>query len=95
MQDKSLLCPLVEWCRYPCEAKVEEALCKFILYIRMEHTAADHQTNSSRYLSVHTQDCIRNAVKRPKTTPMNTAAVLVKKVQDSPTKNVDPKLSTP
>ena len=55
----------------------------------MEHTAADHKDDSSRYLSVDKQDFVRKAVK---TAPMNTAAELIKNVQDSPTKQIDPKL---
>ena len=89
MQNTTLLCPLVERCGCPCEAKIEETPGQFILYIHAEHTAADHKDDGSRYLSVDKQDFVRKAVK---TAPMNTAAELIKNVQDSPTKQIDPKL---
>ena len=65
------------------KAKTEETPGQFIFYIHVEHTSADHKDDSSRYLSVDKQDFVRKAVK---TAPMNTAAKLIKNVQDSPTK---------
>ena len=87
-KNTTLLCPLVERCGCPCEAKIEETPGQFILYIHAERTAADHKDDSSRYLSVDKQDFVRKA----KTAPMNTAAELIKNVQDLPTKKIDPKL---
>ena len=37
------LCPLVERCGCPCEAKIEESPEQFIIYIHKEYTAADHK----------------------------------------------------
>ena len=69
-------------------AKIEEAPGQFIPYIHAEHTAAHHKDDSSRYLSVDKQDFVLKAVK---TAPMNTVAKLIKNVQDSPPKQIDPK----
>ena len=88
MQNTMLVCPLVERCGWPCEAKIEETPGQFILYIHAEHTSADHQDDSSRYLSqaFDKQDFVRKAVK---TAPINTASELIKNMQDSPTKQID------
>ena len=75
IQNATLLCPLVERCGYPCEAKIEETPGQFIFYIHAKHTAADHKDDISRYLSVDKQDFVRKAVK---TAPMKTAAELIK-----------------
>ena len=77
LQNTTRLCPLVERCGCPIEAKIEETPGQFILYIHVEHTAADHKDDSSRYLSVDKQDFVREAVK---TAPVNTAAELIKNV---------------
>ena len=89
MQNTTLLYPLVERCGCPCEAKIEETAGQFILYIHAEHTSSDHKDDSPKYLTVDKQDFVRKAVK---TAPMNTAAKLIKNVQDLPTKQIDPKL---
>ena len=52
MQNTTFLCPLVERCRCPCKAKVEETQGQYILYMHAEHTAADHKEDTYRYLSV-------------------------------------------
>ena len=87
MQKTTLLCPLVERCGCPCEAKIEETHGQFIPYIHAEHTTAEHKDDSSRYLSVDKQHFARKAVK---TAPMNIAAKLIKNVEleDSPTKQI-------
>ena len=77
----TLLCPLVERCGCPCEAKIVEMPGHFTLRIHAKHTAADHATDNAKFL---THD---NAVK---TAPMNTASELMKNVHDSPTKKIDP-----
>ena len=91
MQNTTLLCPLVQRCGCPREAKLEKTLGQFILYIpnHAGHTVADHKDDRSRYLSVDKQDLFRKAIK---TAPMNTAAELIKNAQDSPIKQVDAKL---
>ena len=85
----TLLCPLVEGYTCPCEAKIVEMPGQFILHIHAEHTAANHATDHAKFLIHDKQDLIRNTVK---TVPMNTASELIKNVQDSPTKKIDPKL---
>ena len=79
----SLLFPqgLVEHCWCPCVAKIEETPGQFI---HAEHTSADHK---DRNLSIDKQDFVRKAVK---TAPTNTAAKLIKKVQISLTKQINP-----
>ena len=89
VNNTSLQCPLVERCGCPCEAKIEESPGQFILYIHAEHTAEDHKADKAKFLKYDTQEFIRKAVK---TAPMNTASELIKNVQDSPTKQIDPKL---
>ena len=85
MQNTTLLCPLVERCGCPCEAKIEETTGQFVLYIHAEHTAADHKDDSSRYLSVYKQDFVLKAVK---TAPMNTASELIKCKTRPPSKSI-------
>ena len=85
----TLLCPLVEGYTCPCEAKIVEMPGQFILHIHAEHTAANHATDHAKFLIEDKQDLIRNTVK---TVPMNTTSELIKNVQDSPTKKIDPKL---
>ena len=85
----TLLCPLVERCCCPCDAKIVEMPGQFILHIHAEHTAADHATDHAKFLTHNKQNLIRNAIK---TVPMNTASALIKNIQDSPTHKIDPKL---
>ena len=72
------------------------ANCNSSLYIHAEHTAANHRDDSSRYLSVDKQGFVRKAMKTAPNAAhehtVNTAAKLIKNVQDSPTKQIDPKL---
>ena len=63
LQGRSLLCPLVERCRCPCEAKIEESPGQFILYVHAEHTAEDHKEDKAKFLKYDTQVFIRKAVK--------------------------------
>ena len=73
----TLLCPLVERCGRPCEAKI------------VEMPGPVHSTYSCRTYGSRSRNRIHSAVK---TAPMNTASELIKNVQDSPTKKIDPKL---
>ena len=61
MQNTMLLCPPVEHCGCPCEAKIEEMPGQFILYIHAELTAAVHEDESSRYLSIDKQHFVCKA----------------------------------
>ena len=63
--------------------------CQFILHMHEEHNAADYATDHAKFLTHDKQGLIRNAVK---TAPMNTASELIKNVQDSSTKKINPKL---
>ena len=89
VSNTSLLCPLVERCGCPCEAKIVESPSQFFLYVHAEHTTEDHKEDKANFLKYDTQDFIRKAVK---TAPMNIASDLIKNVQDSSTKKIEPKL---
>ena len=67
---------LVGRCRCACEAKLEEDLGQFILYIHAEYSAALYKIDRSRYLSFNKQDfqhfyLIHNAIE---TVPINPAS---------------------
>ena len=74
------------------QSKIEVMQGKLIFGSHAEHTAAYHQTNSSRYRSVHKQEFIRINGNVIKTALMNTSTELNKIFQDTPTKQQDPKL---
>ena len=48
VHNTTLLCPLVERCGCPCEAKIEEMQGQFILFIHAEQAAANHKDNKSK-----------------------------------------------
>jgi hypothetical protein len=84
-------CPLRDRCKCQCQAKITDTPEQTILYVADAHTAADHvpEKDDSKFLKFHTKALIATAVK---VAPLQSATELIRNVQDSPTKHIDPQL---
>ena len=87
-----LQCPLVDRCSCLCEVKLTINADQTIMYVTDEHTAQDHakEKDISRHLSYEDKVLIRQAVQLA---PMQSAGSLMRNIQDSPTKQIDYRLS--
>ena len=87
-----LQCPLVDRCSCLCEVKLAINADQTIMYVTDEHTAEDHakEKDISRHLSYEDKVLIRQAVQLA---PMQSAGSLMRNIQDSPTKQIDYRLS--
>ena len=87
-----LQCPLVDRWSCLCEVKLAINADQTIMYVTDEHTAEDHakEKDISRHLSYEDKVLIRQAVQLA---PMQSAGSLMRNIQDSPTKQIDYRLS--
>ena len=84
-------CPLRDRCNCRCQAKIVEYAQQTILYFADAHTAEDHvpAKDEGKFLKFQQKSMIAHAVK---VAPLQTASELIRSVQDSPTKTIDPLL---
>ena len=80
------------WRMCLCEVKLAINADQTIMYVTDEHTAQDHakEKDISRHLSYEDKVLIRQAVQLA---PMQSAGSLMRNIQDSPTKQIDYRLS--
>ena len=84
-----LSCPLRNRCGCQCQAKIVEQPTTTVLFIADQHTAADHiqDRDGGKYLKFQEMSRIASAVK---VAPLQTATELIRNLQDSPTKELNP-----
>jgi len=91
VSNKVFLCPLARLGKCQCQAKITETSREIKLFITNMHTSADHgrAKDESKFLKAEQRRFIAEAVR---IAPLQTATELMRNVQDSPTKSIDPRL---
>ena len=90
VSNKVFLCPLARLAACTCQAKIVETPRDISLFVANMHSAADHENKDrSKFLKAEQRKFISDAVK---IAPLQTASELIRNVQTSPTKAIDPKL---
>jgi hypothetical protein len=93
ISNKVFRCPLARLTKCKCLAKISENAREIKLYISDMHTYADHGAarDKSKYLNMEQRQLVADAVK---IAPQQTASELMRNIQNSPTKKIDPRLKT-